>query len=114
MDSDKKDDIALDALFAAAKSEAPVASGDFLARLNADAQNAVPRPEAHRTQPVLPSLSERLKGWFAVSGLSGAAALGVWIGFIMPEVVTSVSPLSSDVAELSAYLPGADLSVLSE
>ncbi len=112
MDSEKKDDIALDALFAAAKSEPPQASDDFLARLRVDAQSATPRP-AQRA-PTAPSLTERFKGWFAFSGLSGAAALGVWIGFVMPEVVTTVSPISEDVIELSAYLPGADLSVLSE
>ncbi len=112
MDSEKKDDIALDALFAAAKSEPPQASDDFLARLHADALSATPRPP--QPVPKAPSLTERFKGWFAVSGLSGAAALGVWIGFVMPEVVTTVSPISEDVIELSAYLPGADLSVLSE
>ncbi len=114
MDSDREDDIALDALFAAAKSETPKASEDFLARLNADAVAAMPRPEHLGRNPTAPSLFDRLKGWFAVSGLSGAAALGVWIGFVMPEVVNTVSPLSEDVIELSAYLPGADLSVLSE
>ncbi len=114
MDSDKEDDIALDALFAAAKSEPPKASADFLARLNADAVAATPHPESLAPKQTAPALFDRLKGWFAVSGLSGAAALGVWIGFVMPEVVTTVSPLSEDVIELSAYLPGADLSVLSE
>lgn len=114
MDSDTKDDTALDALFAAAKSETPQASDDFLARLNADAMAARPRPAPLAAEATAPALSDRLKGWFAVSGLSGAAALGVWIGFVMPEVVTTVSPLSEDVIELSAYLPGADLSVLSE
>ena len=112
MDRDKKDDIALDALFAAAKSETPRASDDFLARLRADALSAAPR--LAQPVPAKPSLTERFKGWFAVSGLSGAAALGVWIGFVMPEVVNTVSPLSEEVIELSAYLPGADLSVLSE
>ncbi len=114
MDSDKEDDIALDALFAAAKSETPKASEDFLARLKADAMATTPQPAPLAAEPTPPSLFDRLKGWFAVSGLSGAAALGVWIGFVMPEVVTTVSPLSEDVIELSAYLPGADLSVLSE
>ncbi len=114
MNSDKEDDIALDALFAAAKSDPPRASEDFLARLNADAAATTPRPESLAREPTAPSLFDRFKGWFAVSGLSGAAALGVWIGFVMPEVVTTVSPLSEDVIELSAYLPGADLSVLSE
>ena len=114
MNSDKEDDIALDALFAAAKSDPPNASEDFLARLNADAVAATPGPAPLAPEPTAGSLFGRLKGLFAVSGLSGAAALGVWIGFVMPEVLTTVSPLSDDVIELSAYLPGADLSVLSE
>lgn len=114
MDSDKTEDIALDKLFAAAKSEMPSAPDAFLARLKADADTSLPKPTSLATTPSKPSVLENLKGWFAVSGLSGAAALGVWIGFIMPEVVTTISPLSQDVVELSTYLPGADLSVLSE
>lgn len=114
MDSDRLDDAALDALFAAAKTEAPTPSDDFLARLNADALAATPASASIASPKNAPSLFEKFKAVFAVSGLSGAAALGVWIGFVMPDVVTTFSPVSEDVIELSAYLPGADLSVLSE
>ncbi len=114
MDSDKTDNIALEKLFAAAKTETPEASNAFLARLTADADAALPKPEPLAPKVPTQGIFDRLKGLFAVSGLSGAAALGVWIGFIMPDVVTTFSPLSEDVVELSVYLPGADLSVLSE
>lgn len=114
MDRDKLDDAALDALFDAAKADAPAPSDAFLARLNADAEAARPVPAPAMPRYPEPTVFERLKGWFAVSGLSGAAALGVWIGFAMPDVVMTVAPLSDEVIELSAYLPGADLTVLSE
>ena len=114
MDRDKQNDAALDALFQAASTDTPRPSEDFLAKLVADAEDAIPAPAPVAPTRNAPSGFERLKGWFAVSGLSGAAALGVWIGFVMPDVVTTITPLSDEVFELSAYLPGADLAVLSE
>ena len=112
MDSDKENDAALDALFAAGTAKRPEASEAFLARLAADAETmSEPAP---RPAPPRPSFLTGLKGLFAASGLSGAAALGVWIGFVMPDLVTTVSPLTEEVAGLSAFLPGVDLAVLSE
>lgn len=114
MDNEKLDDDALDALFAAGKARPPEASPAFLARLQANAAAATPRPAPIATPAPYPSLFTRFKGLFAASGLSGAAALGVWIGFVMPDLVTTVSPVSEDVAGLTVFLPGADLSLLSE
>ena len=114
MDNEKLDDDALDALFAAGKAQTPEATPAFLARLNADAAAAMPRPAPRAVPSGAPSLFTRFKGLFAASGLSGAAALGVWIGFVMPDLVPTVSPVSEDVAGLTMFLPGADLSMLSE
>ena len=83
MDNEKLDDDALDALFAAGKAQTPEATPAFLARLNADAAAAMPRPAPLAVPSGAPSLFTRFKGLFAASGLSGAAALGVWIGFVM-------------------------------
>lgn len=115
MDDRNTDDAMLDALFEAGKAHAPQPSDAFLARLAADAETAVPKPQSQMVEtPLQPSLFARFKGVLAASGLSGAAAVGVWIGFVMPDLITSVSPLTEDTAALSVFLPGADLSVLSE
>jgi hypothetical protein len=114
MDNDKLDDAALEALFVAGKAASPAPSPDFMARLSADAAAATPRPQPLATPAPRPSPFTRFKGLFAASGLSGAAALGVWIGFVMPDLVTTVSPVTEDVAGLTMFLPGADLSLLSE
>lgn len=115
MDSKKTEDRMLDALFEAGKAEAPRPTDAFLARLAAEADEALPRPHAvPAVRPPQVSLFTRFTALFAASGLSGAAALGVWIGFVMPDLVTSVSPLSEEVSGLTVFLPGADLSVLIE
>lgn len=113
-DNRTSEDALLDALFDAGKSHAPQPSEAFLARLSVEAEVAVPRPEVTRAEPPQASLFARFKGLFAASGLSSAAALGLWVGFVAPDLLTTYSPLSEDVAALSAFLPGADLSVLSE
>jgi hypothetical protein len=114
MDRDKSDDTMLEGFFEAARANPPAPDDAFMARLMADAETAVPAtpkiaPEQSRRDPLA-----RLKALFAASGLSGAAALGVWIGFAMPDLVTTVSPATDDVASISSFLAGADLAALSE
>ena len=114
MDRNKTNDVALDALFAAGKSNAPTISDELLARLDVDAVSALPKPTQSEA-PVEPAqLFGGFKALFAASGLSGAAALGVWIGLIMPDIVPAVSPLAEDTVALTAFLPSADLSVFNE
>lgn len=111
MVDDRKDDDALEAMFSASRAQPPVMSDDFLARLTADADAAVPQPTPiakPATKPNAKPLFGDLKAWFAASGLSGAAVLGMWIGFVMPEMVNTIA-VSDDVA-LYSFLPGADLS----
>lgn len=111
-------DAALDALFEAARQDAPTPRPDFMARLHADADAALPSPApAPRSTPTTPGLLSRLGGYFAVSGLTGAAALGVWIGFVMPDLIDSAFTATAGNDEplsLSAFLPGADLTLLTE
>lgn len=111
MDKDGREDAALDALFASGQADAPKASGEFLARLTADAEAALPRP-IHVAPTPAPFLGG-LKGWFAASGLSGAAVLGVWIGFVMPDAISDFTTLTDETVGLYTFLPGADLSALS-
>ena len=111
MDKDRED-AALDALFSAGQADALKASDDFLARLTADAEAALPRP-----MPVTPTPAPflgGLRGWFAASGLSGAAVLGVWIGFVMPDAISEFTTLTDETVGLYTFLPGADLSDLSQ
>lgn len=112
MDRDK-DDTALDALFDAGRARELKPSDDFLARLQADADASLPTPV--QVQPVRRPLLSRFAGLFAASGLSGAAALGVWIGFAMPEMLNldTFVTTTEDVG-LYAFLPGADLTALGE
>ena len=115
MDRDKSDDIALDALFGAAREARPEPSSEFLARLEADADAALPVPPRPRPVAHAP-LMARLGGIIAASGLSGAAALGVWIGFAMPDALNLDTFMVSteDSVGLYAFLPGADVTALGE
>ncbi len=115
MDNDAEDNQALDAVFAAAHKAAPVPSPDFMARLVSDAEAAMPQPETPAPTPT-PSVLSRLKGLFAASGLTGAAALAVWIGFVMPETLSGFTDGFSidETISLGTFLPGADLLALSE
>lgn len=115
MDNEARQDQALDALFAAAKNTSQAPSPDFLARLASDADAAMPKADTPLPTPA-PSLLTSLKGVFAASGLTGAAALGVWIGFVMPETLNTLFDgiALDDTVSLSAFLPGADLTALAE
>lgn len=117
MDNHPNQDHALEALFDAAKSDAPAPTPDFMALLARDADNALPKPAASIAPPATSiSVLSRLKGLFAASGLTGAAALGVWIGLVMPETLSALTDgfAADETVSLSAFLPSADLAALSE
>lgn len=103
----------LETFFAAGRAKAPQPSDDFLARLQADADAAVPKPDTVSTPKPEPAFGW-LKGFLTASGLSGAAVLGVWIGLVSPETVTDLAGLTDDTVALYTFLPGADLTALSE
>ena len=109
------DDQALDALFDSAKREAPPLDPAFHARLSADMEAMVPRTAPRHSAPAMnDGFFHRFRAVFAASGLTGAAALGVWIGFVMPEVLNTMTS-GFDTAGtygIGAFLPAADLAAL--
>ena len=105
---DQKDDAALEALFEGGRAEAATPTPDFMARLAADADAACPGQVAAPVRRPAARL-DWLTGLFTASGLSGAAVLGVWIGFAMPETLDTFSLTTDDSVALSTFLPGADL-----
>ena len=107
MTPNDRDDQALEALFSAARDAQPAPSEDLMTRLAADADAAIPRP---MPKAIPPRLSNWITNLFAASGLSGAAVLGVWFGFLMPDAIDTLSLTPDDSVALSTFLPGADLS----
>ncbi|NNE88882.1 MAG: hypothetical protein HKN27_12460 [Silicimonas sp.] len=115
MVNDSRQDQALAALFDAGKSNAATPEADFMAQLQVDMEDAIPVTAVSSSMPP-PSLLTRLGGLFAASSLTGAAALGVWIGFVMPETLNTLTDgfIADETVSLSALLPGSDLAALSE
>lgn len=95
----KEQDFGLDAFFDAARNQPPMPSGDFMARIMADAEavqagfGAVAPVVADRPG-VWASLSALFGGLVGVGGMATAALAGVWIGF-------------AGVGGIDAYWPGA-------
>lgn len=115
MDNDPKQDRALDALFETAKTNPIMPEPDLMAQLQSDMERALPRAPAPIPTPK-PSVLTRLGGLFAASGLTGVAALGVWIGFVMPETLNTLADgfAGDQIVSLDSLLPGADLIALSD
>lgn len=111
------DESALDTLFESARRKVPMPETSFLDRLSADMEDNLPR--RHVSVPSAPRANDfwkRFRGAFAASGLTGAAALGVWIGFMLPETLNTLA-LGYDVSDASGigtFLPSADLLALAE
>ncbi|WP_299938267.1 hypothetical protein [uncultured Pelagimonas sp.] len=80
----------LDSFFAAARDEEPMPSGDFMARIEADALSALPEPTRVSTsRPGLwQQLLQAIGGVPGAAGLAAACATGVWIGVAPPETLT--------------------------
>lgn len=114
MTEDRKTDELLEGFFDSARREANAPDAAFMARLSTDMQAALP----HRTpvRAASPGLFQRFASILAASGLAGATALGVWIGFVMPETLNGFlsDATLSDTYDIGAFLPAADLSALSE
>ena len=104
----------LDAFFDAGRSHGPEVSDTFMARLETDMEAALPKPSEPvfaRPGPAMTWLWRSL----TASGLSGAAVLGVWIGFVAPDILNGVVALDADeTIALYTFLPGAELAGLSE
>ncbi|MEJ6708798.1 MAG: dihydroorotate dehydrogenase [Amylibacter sp.] len=96
---DKKQDRTLEVLFAAAKADDPVPSGDLMVRIMADAIGAQKPTVAPISTPERrgfgQTLSDVFGGWAGATTLVACVGLGVVVGFASPDVVLS-------------YLPGAE------
>lgn len=88
--ADRKDDMGLDAFFAAAKHEQAVPSGDLMARVQAQALAEMPRAGLQAQPGGWRQLLAALGGWPAVAGLAAACVTGVWIGAAAPDALGTV------------------------
>lgn len=107
----------IDAMFASAAQSPPRPNPAFMARLHSDMVVHLPQPDSKNyAAPPRRRFLERLPAVFAASGLTGAAALGVWIGFVMPETLTALAgqDFETDSYGIGAFLPSADLWALEE
>lgn len=97
--TDRKDETGLDALFAAARDEAPMPSGDFMTRLQAQALAEMPQAGARVAEPgFFAQLREALGGWKGASGLAAASLVGLWLGISPPAAVSEYWPGASQVS----------------
>lgn len=97
--SDKMpEDAGLDALFDAARDARPSPSDDLMARIIADAESNQPVLEPHRARPpsFFGQVLDALGGWPALGGLVTAAATGVYIGFVQPDLLGGEALLSEE------------------
>ena len=76
-------DTGLDEFFAAARAEAPLPSGDLLARIEAEAL-ALQTRAATPAPGLFAQVRAALGGWPGVAGLAAACAAGIWIGVAAP------------------------------
>lgn len=84
-------DHALDALFAEAADEVPVASEALMARVLADAeafQPAAEEPIERSSQGRWRAFLEMIGGWQGAGGLVAATLVSVWIGFVGSDSVS--------------------------
>jgi len=109
----------LDTLFRASDAEAPLPSGDLIARILADAE-AVQAPVATLATASAPApaprgawlraLRDTLGGWTGVSGLAGAVAMGLVVGVFPPEALSTYSEalLGVSLGGYADYVPALD------
>jgi hypothetical protein len=121
-------DAALEAVFEAARADAPLPSEALLARIMADAdatvaERARPARAALRRPGLLAALIGALGGWPAVASMVTATVAGVWLGFAAPDEFNTLAGgllLDDDSGfttsyELEDIMPGSTgLSVLLE
>jgi len=90
-------DAALDEIFAAARAREPGPSGALMARILADAEAAqdarfeTARPTAVARPSRWARFVEGLGGWGSLAGLVTATMAGVWLGFVSPDQLNTLS-----------------------
>lgn len=108
--------MALDRLFEAARDAVPEPTPDFMARLAADADNEAPKFKWAAPTVAEPSFYTRASRWLTAAGLTGSAALGVWIGVASTDLLNELIyfDAAADDLTLSDFLPAADLASMAE
>lgn len=116
----ERDEIGLEAFFAAARRAAPAPSEALMARVLADAEETLPRPAADtaadRTAPSarpgprvtgLRGLLGTFGGWGGLGGLATAALAGLWFGYAGPGDPASVAAMltGGEAQETTELLP---------
>ncbi|SPF78083.1 hypothetical protein [Pseudoprimorskyibacter insulae] len=93
--TDKRTEDMLDTYFTAARDDAPLPSGDFMARMQAMALAEQPVRQVDTPAPSWwQQILSGIGGWPAIAGLAAATVAGVWIGAVPPEAMSdSVSDL---------------------
>lgn len=99
----------LERALAAARAHPPEPSGDFMARLMADAEAAVPdaaAPAAARParRGWLARAVAVIGGWPVVAGLAAAACAGLWIGVTAPAAVETALGAGAESFDVSDLL----------
>ncbi|MGI9391043.1 MAG: hypothetical protein ACR2O1_13375 [Boseongicola sp.] len=112
MIDDPKSDETLEALFKAARGNPVEPHPDFLGRLMEDADSVVSSQVAASSPRGNTGWTKFAQMWLPASGLTAAAALGVWIGLLLPDSQIADAWLTNESSkvDLTAFLPGADLS----
>lgn len=111
--TERDDDAALEALFAAARNRAPEPSADLLARVLAQAEAVQaeqvarrPKAPAARRGGAWRGLLDLIGGWGGVGGLAAAGVTGLWIGFTGTGAIgtATVAIWGEPAAEIEAFL----------
>ncbi|KUF12171.1 hypothetical protein [Pseudoponticoccus marisrubri] len=112
--TERKDETGLEAFFAAARETDPQPSGDFMARLEAEALAERPRPATGGPLALWRQLRAAIGGWPGVAGLATACAAGIWLGVSPPEGLSTVWPLQEAAIDTLGVDPlsGFDLAMM--
>lgn len=85
----------MEALFSAARREAPMPTVDLVARMLKDAQTAQPAAPVlaapEEPQGLWSLVVQAIGGWPSVAGLATATVAGIWIGVSPPAAVDALA-----------------------
>ncbi len=122
MTDERRNEQELEALFAAARRDAPTPSADLMARVLADAEAAqaqaqaapAARPTRPAARPRWRQVVDLLGGWPAMAGLATAGVAGLWLGVAPPAALLDLPLAGFGTADpaLVGMLPGVELDLL--
>lgn len=85
----KSDDEFLDDIFGTAKAQPTLVPDDLMARVMADAQSALVKPDGAPKQSLFAGLFDIIGGWPSVGGLAMAGVAGLWFGVSPPAALST-------------------------